>query len=65
MNRHLRPDPEALVDKLTEEIEQLKAENEQAVKFLEEALPHITCENHFQSGLITAIGTFLQALKEK
>ena len=46
-----------------EELESLEAENKQAIKFLEEALPYITCENHFQSGLITAIGTFLQALK--
>ncbi len=39
-------------------------EKGQAVKFLYEALPHIECRNHFQSGLITAIGTFLDALKK-
>ncbi len=42
----------------------LEKENEQAIKFLTEALPEIECVNHFQNGLITAIGTFLQALKE-
>ncbi len=45
------------------ENERLRAEHEQAIKFLEEALPHIACENHFQNGLIVAIGTFLQALE--
>lgn len=44
-------------------IEQLQAENEQAMRFLQEALPHIECINHFTNGLITAIGTFLQAQK--
>ena len=44
-------------------ISKLQAEKDQAVKFLEEVLPHIECANHFQNGLITAIGTFLQALE--
>ena len=50
--------------KVCRELDRQAKENRQAVKFLEEALPHITCENDFQSGLITAIGTFLQAPKE-
>ncbi|MHC4121987.1 MAG: hypothetical protein ACYSSI_00305 [Planctomycetota bacterium] len=51
------------IQQLQAENEKLQAEHNQAIKFLEEALPHIECENHFQCGLITAIGTFLNALK--
>lgn len=41
-------------------------EYEKLVKFLKDALPHIECKNNSQSGLITAIGEYLeQALKEK
>lgn len=40
-------------------------EIEQAIKFLEEALPQMACVTHFQNGLITAIGTFLEALNKK
>ncbi|KKL78869.1 hypothetical protein LCGC14_2020490 [marine sediment metagenome] len=49
---------------ISEIVGHLKAENEQAIKFLNEALPYITCENHYQSGLITAIGTFVQTLSK-
>ncbi len=42
----------------------LKAVKTQAMALLEEALPHIECTDHFQNGLITAIGTFLEAEKE-
>jgi len=45
--------------------EQLQAENEQAVKLLRHALPEIKCVNHYQNGLINAIGEFLQALQEQ
>ena len=49
---------------LEEKCERLEKENKQAMKFLRDALPEIECVNHFQNGLITAIGTFLEALKE-
>ncbi len=53
------------IKKQAEEIKGLKAEREQAIIFLNEALPHIECTNHFQNGLITAIGTFLQTITDK
>ena len=45
------------------QIKRLEAENEKTQKLLQEALPHIECKNNSQSGLITEIGEYLQALE--
>ena len=42
-----------------------QVEKNQAVRFLQEALPHITCGNHFQNSLIDAIGIFLKETMPK
>ncbi len=59
-------------DSYEDRIEQLQSklaaaeEREKGLReLLEEALPNIECKNGNQSGLITTIGEYLQALKEK
>ena len=49
----------------TDKLEQLQAERNQVIKFLEDALPHIECKNDSQSSLITTIGEFLSKSPER
>ena len=53
---------QAAEQNLTKQIDELQAELDKTQELLREALPHIECVNGLQSGLITEIGEYFEAL---